>query len=64
MERHEAETIIVVEWDAAVFHQQVASWEALGYRALLDTYEIQAEIDPETGEVRHQHTIVLEKSDP
>jgi hypothetical protein len=62
MDRHEEETFITVtEWDPEVFHQQVAQWETLGYKTLMHTYKIKAEIDPETGEVIHQYTISLEK---
>lgn len=64
MEHGEEETTItVIEWDADVFHQRVANWEALGYKALMHTYEIKAEIHPDTGEVMHQYTIMLEKSE-
>jgi len=60
-QREEETTVTVIEWDPDAFHQRVAYWEALGYKVLLHTYEVKAEIHPETGEVMHQYSIALEK---
>ncbi len=55
------ETIVVRDWDAEKFHARVRELEAQGYIARRDTYEIKAEMDPETGAITHLHTIELYK---
>ena len=55
------ETIVVREWDPEKFHARVHELEAQGYEARHDTYEIKAEMNPETGAIIHLHTIELYK---
>ncbi len=55
------ELVVVREWDAERFHARVSELEAQGYVARRDTYQIKAEMDPETGNIIHLHTIELYK---
>ncbi|HUI44329.1 MAG TPA: hypothetical protein VL523_20385, partial [Terriglobia bacterium] len=52
---------IIRDWDSDIFHRRVLELEAKGYTARRDTYRITAEMNPETGEVIHLHTIELLK---
>ncbi|HLW79635.1 MAG TPA: hypothetical protein VKU44_08560 [Terriglobia bacterium] len=56
------DTMMVREWDAEAFHRGVLALEAEGYVAHLDTYQVTPEMNPETGEIIHLHTIELSKS--
>lgn len=47
----ESETITVREWDAEVFHRRVLELEAQGYTTCLNSYQVLAEMNPETGEI-------------
>lgn len=58
----ESETIIVREWDAEVFQRRVVDLEASGYAARLDSYQIIAEMNPETGEVTHLRIVEMCKT--
>jgi hypothetical protein len=51
--------ILVREWNANDFHRRVLEYEQQGYIARRDTYQITAEINPETGEVIHLYVIEL-----
>lgn len=51
--------IIVREWDADVFHRRVIELEGQGYEARLETYQVMAEMNPETCEIIHLHMIEL-----
>lgn len=53
------EVKIVREWDSDFFHQRVLELEKQGYTALRETYHITAEMNPDTGEVIHLHSIEL-----
>lgn len=55
------EVTIVRDWDADAFHQRVLQLEAEGYTARRETYEVTPEMDPDTGEVTHLHSIELVK---
>jgi hypothetical protein len=55
---------IVREWDTDFFHQRVLELEREGYTARRETYHITAEMNPDTGEVIHLHTIELVKPEP
>lgn len=55
----ECETITIREWDAEVFHRRVVQLEAEGYAARLDSYQILAEMNPETGEVIHLRSVEM-----
>ncbi len=52
---------IVREWDADSFHRKVLELEQLGYVSKMDTYQITAEMNPETGLIVHLHTIEMHK---
>ena len=54
------DTIIVREWDTDLFHRRVLELESQGYEACLESYQVMAEMHPETGEIIHLHTIELE----
>jgi hypothetical protein len=41
------------------FHERVLELESRGYVARLETYNITAEVNPETGEIIHLHTIEM-----
>jgi hypothetical protein len=58
-----ADVKIVREWDADFFHRRVLELEREGYTARRETYRITAEMNPETGEVIHLHSIELVKPD-
>jgi hypothetical protein len=53
--------VVVREWDADRFHAQVRQWEEQGYVARRETYQIKAEMDPESGNIVHLHTIEMVK---
>ena len=53
--------IVVREWDADSFHRQMLGFETEGYIARRDSYEITPEVNPETGEIIHLHSIELSK---
>lgn len=50
---------IVRDWDSDVFHQRVLQLESQGYTSRRETYRITPEMNPETGEVVHLHSIEL-----
>lgn len=58
------DTILVREWDSDLFHRRVLELEAEGYQTRLETYEVVPEMNPETGEIIHLHTVELRKSSP
>ena len=53
--------IIIQEWDSDCFHQRVLEMEVQGYVARQETYNIQAEMDPETGQIIHLYKIEVVK---
>jgi hypothetical protein len=55
----ESEMISVREWDPDVFQRRVLELEAAGYTTCLDSYQVSAEMDPETGEVIHLRSVEL-----
>lgn len=57
-----SDTILVREWDADLFHRRVLDLEAEGYQARLESYQVVPEMNPETGEIIHLHTVELLKS--
>jgi hypothetical protein len=59
-----SDTILVREWDADLFHRRVLDLEAEGYAARLESYKVVPEMNPETGEIIHLHTVELLKSPP
>lgn len=58
------DVVIVREWDADAFHRRVLELEDQGYVSRLDTYDVTPEMNPDTGEVIHLHTIELRKPGP
>jgi hypothetical protein len=56
-----SDTILIREWDADVFHRRVLEFEAQGYQARLESYEVVPEMNPETGEIIHLHTVELRR---
>lgn len=58
------ESLLVMEWDADTFHARVLELEKQGYEALRDTYRILADTDPESGVVRHRHSIQMTRPKP
>jgi len=55
---------IVRDWDPDIFHRRVLELESKGYTARRETYRITAEMNPDTGEVIHLHSIELVKLEP
>jgi hypothetical protein len=53
------ESVLIREWGGDAFHKRVLELESRGYLAKLDSYRIIAEMDPETGEIVHLHTIEM-----
>lgn len=53
----EPETITIREWEPEIFHRRVLELEAAGYVALLNSYQISAEMNPETGEIIHLRSV-------
>ena len=52
-------TVIVHEWDSDAFHRRVMELQSEGYTSRQETYRILAEVNPETGEIVHLHTIEM-----
>jgi len=60
---HITDPILVREWDSDTFHRRVIELEARGYVARQETYHILPEMNPETGEIIHLHTIEMREPD-
>ena len=58
------DAVIVREWDADSFHKRVFELEAQGYCSRRETYHITPEMNPETGEIIHLHTIEMFSLEP
>jgi len=58
------DVIVVREWDADSFHRRVLELEAQGYEARRDTYRISPEMNPESGNIIHLHTIEMSRPRP
>ena len=56
--------VLVHEWDSDAFHRRVIDLQSAGYTSRQESYRIVADVNPETGEILHLHTIemVHEKS--
>jgi len=54
-----SEAVLVREWGAEAFHDRVLEFESQGYIARRETYCITPEMNPETGEIIHLHTIEM-----
>jgi len=53
--------IVVREWDADSFHRRVLELESQGYEARRDTYRSSPEMNPETGNIVHLHSIEMSR---
>jgi hypothetical protein len=51
--------IVVSEWDADAFHRRVSDLELQGYVVRRETYRVTPEMNPETGQIVHLHTVEL-----
>jgi ribulose-5-phosphate 4-epimerase/fuculose-1-phosphate aldolase len=58
----DAELIVVRDFDSDLFHQKVLELEGKGYVANRATYKITPEMDPETGNIVHLHSIEMTKA--
>ena len=56
---NDPDPILVSEWDSETFHRRVLELEAMGYLARPESYKIIPEMNPETGEITHLHTIEM-----
>jgi len=54
-----SDAVLVREWGAEAFHHRVLEFETRGYIARRETYSITAEMNPDTGEIIHLHTIEM-----
>ena len=52
---------LVREWSCEAFHNQVLELESRGYNTRRETYQIIADMNPETGEVIHLYTVEMYK---
>jgi len=59
-----SKVILVREWDANEFHRRVLELETQGYVARRETYRVTPEMNPETGEVIHLHSMEMFLPDP
>jgi hypothetical protein len=55
--------VLVREWGEDAFHHRVLEFEIQGYIARRETYRITPEMNPETGEIIHLHTIEIFSSE-
>jgi len=51
--------IVVSEWDADAFHRRVLFLELQGYVVRRETYRVMPEMNPDTGQIIHLHTVEL-----
>ena len=56
--------IVVSEWDADTFHRRVLDLELQGYVLWRETYRVTPEMNPETGQIIHLHTVELYQAAP
>jgi hypothetical protein len=56
--------IVVNEWDADTFHRRVLELELQGYVVRRETYRVTPEMNPETGQIVHLHTVELYQATP
>jgi hypothetical protein len=54
--------ILVSEWDPETFHRRVLELETEGYLARQESYKITPEMNPETEQIIHLHTIEMFKA--
>jgi hypothetical protein len=51
--------IVISEWDADTFHRRVSDLELQGYVVRRETYRVTPEMNPETGQIVHLHTVEM-----
>jgi len=56
------DVIVVQEWDADSFHRRVLELESQGYEARRDTYRIDPDMDPASGNIVHLHSIEMSRA--
>jgi len=56
--------IVVSEWDSETFHRRVLDLELQGYAVRRETYRVTPEMNPETGQIVHLHTVELYLASP
>ncbi len=56
--------IILSEWDADTFHHRVLDLGLQGYVVRRETYRVTPEMNPETGQIVHLHTVELYRDCP
>ena len=56
--------IVVNEWDADTFHRRVLDLELQGYVVRRETYRVTPEMNPETGQIIHLHTVEMYQAAP
>ena len=52
-------TVLVHEWESDAFHRRVMELQSAGYTSRQESYRIIADVNPETGEIVHLHTIEM-----
>jgi len=58
------DVIVVREWDADSFHRRVLELESEGYEARRESYQISPEMDPQSGNIVHLHTMEMRRLQP
>lgn len=58
-----SQVLLVQAWDADEFHRRVRELDQQGWRARRESYRITADVNPETGEVRHLYAIEMQRED-
>jgi hypothetical protein len=53
--------LVIREWDCDRFHRRVLELEAQGYIALLDSYTVTPEMNPDTGVIIHLYSIEMQE---
>jgi hypothetical protein len=51
--------IVISEWDADTFHRRVLELGLQGYAIRRESYRVTAEMNPETGQIVHLHTVEM-----
>ena len=51
--------IVISEWDADTFHRLVLELGLRGYAVRRESYRVTPEMNPETGQIVHLHTVEM-----
>jgi hypothetical protein len=57
-----SDNIVIREWDCDTFHRRVLELRTQGYIALLDSYTVTPEMNPDTGVIVHLYSIEMQES--